>query len=103
MTLETAWAVNPLSGDTYEMHPEVDEPHIPYLVYYASEQYFQRHHNLSGMEVIRRGMMREKARFMDSITPRDDGGPGFWSRGDEETFRRDPDRDILLGNFGSFG
>lgn len=102
ITVEDEWDVTPALSDTYEMHPEVDDAHVRLLVLLSAQMAFQRHQNMSGLEAIRGELRDESRRFIDSVSPREDGLPRFYGADLDFDFRRDPDRDFLLGRFGGF-
>jgi hypothetical protein len=100
VTLETNWTVTPAQNDTYEMHAEVDDAHIRYLVLMTAQYCWQKHQNVGAIQSISGEMREEHDRFVTSARDRMSHGPLFWNQGEDDAFADDPDRAALLGTYG---
>ena len=102
VTVETAFGVAPAANDTYEMHAEVDDSNIDYLVLLATMKAFQTRHTVGGIAAIEGDLADEEKRFVAAVRERQSQEPLQWNMGESEGFEEDPDRAILLGVYGNY-
>ena len=89
------WSVALTTADEWEMHAEVADPHIRYLIMMAAEACFQNTANVNGLNAIGRTLGALRANFIEGIQPRDNGEPGQWTASDDDYYLEDPDRDPM--------
>jgi hypothetical protein len=83
-----------LAGETFEMHAELSDAHLRYLILLTAETLLHRHHNAGSVFSLQPQIKAESARFVDGLQPRREGVASEMPIG--ETFgQRDPDRDPL--------
>jgi len=94
---------DPIVGDKYEMHVEIDDTHINLLVVMAVESLFHKTNNRPGLASIQDQMLREWKMFEDSMQTRQDMEQVFVSQDPyDEVPRDDLDRDFTGGFYGGY-
>jgi hypothetical protein len=86
-------------ADTYDMHAELDDAHIPYLVLRVAESLFHRANNTAGIEAITSDLRREYAAFKEGIQPRTDNVIHRIRDPEDPLLRTDPDRDLAYNHW----
>lgn len=95
LTVMPAFPVIPEQGDTYQMHPEIPDSHMMYLILLVSRSLLQEHSNTDRLKQIEPVIAAQRADFIDGLRPRQTAGslsvqPGGIA---EIDLASDPDRD----------
>jgi hypothetical protein len=85
-----------LAADSFELHSEIPDPCIEYLVLLTAEALFHKTQNLVGAAGLQRSLEREREKFENSLQPRTDGITHQVSFPEDVIGRRDPDRDLYM-------
>lgn len=94
---EVAFTVAPLTSDTFEMHPEIDDDGIGFIVYRAARAAFQRIRNNDGLGGIASSLAEETERFISTLQPRQSYRPAFWNTdADDPIGIENPDRSPFI-------
>jgi len=97
VTFEAALGVTPAAADTWEMVAEVQSVHVGFLTALAAHKVFIRKSNYEAASALAPDLEREKLRFVESITPRQDQLLPFQGMDADFVMTRDPDRDWEWG------
>lgn len=100
LTLKPIIGAQVNTSDTYDMHAELDDAHIPYLVLRVAESLFHRANNTAGIEAISSDLKREYAAFKEGIQPRTDNVIHRIRDPEDPLLRVDPDRDFTYNYWG---
>lgn len=72
VTLDRPFTVQPASGDTLEMLPEVQPVHHEFLILLTCKKAWLRKANIQSLEAMKDDLRSEEERFLAGITPRQD-------------------------------
>lgn len=100
LTVKPIFGAQVNSGDSYDMHAELDDAHIPYLVLRVAESLFHRANNTAGIEAITSDLRRETIAFKEGIQPRTDNVIHRIRDPEDPLLRVDPDRDFTYNHWG---
>ena len=93
VVFDKAVSRTPVSTDTWEMHAEVNTASVGYLIALAAHKAFIRKSNFEAIAALAADLERERARFIEAVTPRQDQVlpyAGMWT---DPLYDRDLDRD----------
>lgn len=93
LTFDTAVSATPVAGDTWEMHAEVPTSSSGYLIAVAAHKAFIRKSNYEAIAALAADLERERARFIEAVTPRQDQVLNFAGMWTDTLMDRDLDRD----------
>lgn len=97
VTFDSALSEAPQAGDTWEMHAEVQPANVGFILALAAHKAFIRKSNFEAITALTPDLERERLKFIESITPRQDQILPFAGMEDDYLFNRDPDRDWAWG------
>ena len=93
VSVQPDFAVTPASSDTYEMHVEVDDAHVRYLVLLAAQYGWQKQQNVSAIASIQKELGEEDEAFKHNCRQRMNQDPLQWNMGEADVnSEADPDR-----------
>lgn len=85
---------------TYEMHPEIDDGHLNYLVLLVADTLFQKTNNVNGIQALQTQLNLERAQFNNWLIPRQDQQQYFLTDpANVEIPPYDEDRDYIHHSF----
>lgn len=93
LDFEKPLTVTPATGDTVELVPEVHPAHSEFLILLACKKAYLKKANLQALSAMADDLAREEARFIDSITPRQDQEQAFVNMSTDAAARYDYDID----------
>lgn len=77
------------TGDTYEMHSEIPDEHMRYVILMATLKALQLEANQDSIQALMPELSEEARRFKEALQPRQTDGPISWSTpGEAEPYAR---------------
>lgn len=83
LTMRPPFVDLPMEGDSLEMHVEIEDVHITYLIDLVAHDLFQRTQNVTAMQMIRPVLEKCERDFILGLQPRTDGMLTTISQGEE--------------------
>ena len=93
MTVKPAFPALPVAADTMEMHCEIEDIHLTYLIELVAHDLFQRVQNVSAMQLCRPQLEKLERQFAVGLQPRTDGMLTTMNQGEEYLVDDDPNVD----------
>lgn len=93
LTFDKAVASVPATFDTWEFHAEVPTSSSGYMIALAAHKAFIRKSNFEAIGALVPDLERERARFIEAVTPRQDQVLNFSGMSNEPVYDYDMDRD----------
>jgi hypothetical protein len=93
MTFDKAVSATPAVGDVWEMHSEVPTSSSGYMIAVAAHKAFIRKSNFEAIGALVPDLERERNRFIEAVTPRQDQVLPYSGMTADPLYDRDLDRD----------